>query len=106
VAGLPQGHFYGPSTLSKDSSHLYLFLPGKVSGQVVVKGLLNPIKKINVVGNNSSLSHKIVGKISWSKVPGLVYIPVPETVQDSYITVLAVELEGPLQLYSGQGGLH
>lgn len=106
VAGLPQGHFYGPSTLSKDSNRLYLFLPGKVSGQVVVKGLVNPIKKISVVGKETVLSHKIVGKISWSKVPGLVYIPVPATVQDPYITVLALDLEGPLQLYSGRGGLH
>lgn len=105
VAGLPQGHFYGPSTLSKDSTRLYLFLPGKVSGQVVVKGLVNPIKKISVVGKETTLTHKIVGKISWSPVPGLVYIPVPASVQDPYITVLALELEGPLRLYSGKGGL-
>ncbi|HEY1021865.1 MAG TPA: alpha-L-fucosidase, partial [Flavisolibacter sp.] len=63
-------------------------------------------KKISVVGKETVLSHKIVGKISWSKVPGLVYIPVPATVQDPYITVLALDLEGPLQLYSGRGGLH
>ncbi|MBB1284294.1 alpha-L-fucosidase [Flavisolibacter sp. BT320] len=105
VAGLPQGHFYGPSTLSKDSTRLFLFLPGKVSGQVVVKGLINPIKKISVVGKETALPHKIVGKISWSPVPGLVYIPVPESVQDQYNTVLAVELDGPLRLYSGKGGL-
>lgn len=106
VAGLPQGHFYGPSTLSKDSTRLYLYLPGKVSGQIVVKGLQNPIKNISVVGKETVLSHKIVGKISWSPVPGLVYIPVPPSVQDPYITVLALDLEGPLQLYSGRGGLH
>ncbi|MGY0041273.1 alpha-L-fucosidase [Pedobacter sp. NJ-S-72] len=45
LGGLPQGHFYGPTTLSKDSTVLYLFLPGKVSGNVVVKGLKNNIKK-------------------------------------------------------------
>ncbi|HEV7334146.1 MAG TPA: alpha-L-fucosidase [Flavisolibacter sp.] len=105
VAGMPQGHFYGPSTLSKDSTQLYLFLPGNVSGQVVVKGLLNPIKKVSVVGTEATLPHKIVGKISWSKVPGLVYIPVPSNVQDQYLTVLTVELDGPIRLYSGQGGL-
>ncbi|NTS41379.1 alpha-L-fucosidase [Flavisolibacter sp. BT320] len=105
VAGLPQGHFYGPSTYSKDSTRLYLFLPGKTSGQVVLKGLQNDIKKISVVGKQNNLSHKVVGKISWSKVPGLVYIPVPAAVQDEYITVLAVELDGPIRLYSGKGGL-
>jgi alpha-L-fucosidase len=104
--GLPAGHFYGPSTLSKDSSALYLFLPGKVSGQVVVKGLLNRIRSINVVGSGDALSHKIVGKISWSPVPGLVYIDVPEKGQDPYMTVLRLQLDGPLRLYRGRGGLN
>jgi alpha-L-fucosidase len=106
MPGLPAGHFYGPSTLSKDSSSLYLFLPGKVSGQVVVKGLLNKIKAIGVLGGGDSLSHKIVGKISWSPVPGLVYIDVPEKVQDRYMTVLRLQLDGPLRLYRGKGGLN
>ncbi len=105
LGGLPQGHFYGPSTLSKDSTKLYLFLPGKVTGEVVVKGLKNSIKNIRVVGDTKLLTHKIVGKISWSPVPGLVYISVPPTVQDKYMSVLAVELDGPIQLYSGHGGL-
>ena len=58
-----------------------------------------------MVGSGQQLTHKIVGKISWSPVPGLVYIEVPATVQDEYMTVLALELEKPLELYRGQGGL-
>ena len=106
VGGLPQGHYYGPSTLSKDSTTLYLFLPGKVTGNVVIKGLKNKIKNISVVGTSQKLQHKIVGKISWSPVPGLVYIDVPPTVQDQYMSVLAVELDGPVSLYTGHGGLN
>lgn len=106
LGGMPQGHFYGPSTLSKDSSTLFLFLPGKVNGQVVVKGLKNKINKIRVVGTQQTVQHKIVGKISWSPVPGLVYISVPPSVQDDYMSVLAVELDGPISLYKGQGGLN
>lgn len=105
LGGIPQGHFYGPTTLSKDSSTLYLFLPGKVAGQVMIKGLKNKIKEIQVVGSRQALPHKIVGKISWSPVPGLVYITVPAAVQDTYMTVLAVKLDGPAQLYKGRGGL-
>ena len=105
IPGLPQGHFYGPSTLSKDSTSLYLFLPGKTSGNVMLKGLKNKINKITVVGEGSSLDHKVVGKISWSPVPGLVYITVPEEVQDRYVTVLELELEDELSLYRGKGGL-
>jgi alpha-L-fucosidase len=103
-AGLPQGHFYGPSTLSKDSTTLYLFLAGNVSGDVMVKGLDNKINAITVVGASVPLKHKIVGKISWSHVPGLVYINVPEGVQDKYMTVLRLDLDKPLKLYRGTGG--
>ncbi len=103
--GLPQGHFYGPSTLSKDSSTLYLFLPGNVSGPVVVRGLVSAIKSAHVVGSETTLRPKIVGKISWSHVPGLVYIDVPAKAQDKYMTVLKLKLDGPVKLYRGKGGL-
>ena len=106
VSGLPQGHFYGPSTMSKDSTSVYLFLHGKTSGQVMIKGLDNKIEEIAVVGNGTKLAHKVVGKISWSPVPGLVYITVPENVLDKYVTVLKVKLDKPVKLYRGHGGLN
>ncbi|SEW54751.1 alpha-L-fucosidase [Chitinophaga arvensicola] len=104
IGGIPQGHFYGPTTMSKDSSTLYLFLPARTSGPVMVKGLSNKIESITVLGNGSQLTHKVVGKISWSPVPGLVYIDVPENVQDKYVTVLKVKLDKAVKLYRGQGG--
>ena len=105
LGGIAQGHFYGPTTLSKDSTILYLFLQGKASGQIMLKGLESKIEEIEVLGNGTKLPHKIVGKISWSKVPGLVYIDVPENVLDPYITVLKLTLNKPIKLYSGKGGL-
>jgi alpha-L-fucosidase len=105
-AGLPAGHFYGPTTLSKDSSVLFLFLPGKAGGEVIIKGLQNNIRSITALGSGTRLSHKIVGKISWSHVPGLVYISVPEKAADKYVTVLRVELDKPVRLYRGAGGLY
>jgi alpha-L-fucosidase len=105
IAGLPQGHFYGPSTLSKDSLSLYLFLPGKETGEIVLKGLDSKIKDVRIVGKDTKLTHKLVGKISWSPIPGLVYIDVPSSVQDDYMTVVKVSLESPLKLYRGKGGL-
>ena len=105
LAGLPSGHFYGPSTISKDSSTLYLFLPSRVNGKVVVRGLSTPIERIQVMGHDRSLSHKVVGKISWSAVPGLVYVDVPADLHDEHVTVLRVRLKGPLRLYRGEGGL-
>ena len=105
VGGIPKGHFYGPTTLSKDSTKLYLFVHGNTSGQLMLKGLDCKIDDIMVLGNGEKLTHKIVGKISWSPVPGLVYINLPEGVQNKYVTVLQVTLNKPIKLYSGQGGL-
>ena len=105
IAGIPQGHFYGPTTLSKDSTTLYLFVPGKTIGPLMLKGLNCKIEAITVVGNETKLTHKVVGKISWSPVPGLVYIDLPEGVQDKYVTVLKLKLDKPIALYNGQGGL-
>jgi alpha-L-fucosidase len=104
AGGIPQGHFYGPTTLSKDSTTLYLFLPAKMSGPIMLKGLVNGIEEITVVGSNTRLSHKVVGKISWSPVPGLVYIDMPAAELDKYVTVLKVKLGGPVRLYRGKGG--
>jgi alpha-L-fucosidase len=104
VGGMPLGHFYGASTLSKDSMSLYLFLQGEQTGNIVIKGLDNAIKNIQVVGTNTFLKHKIVGKISWSHVPGLVYIDVPAKANDAYMTVLKISLDKPLKLYRGKGG--
>jgi alpha-L-fucosidase len=106
IGGIPQGHFYGPTTLSKDSTSLYLFLHGQTSGQIMFKGLDNKIQEITVVGNGTKLKHKVVGKISWSHVPGLVYIDVPPIVLDQYVTVLKLKLDKPVKLYRGQGGFN
>ena len=105
IGGIPQGHYYGPSTLSKDSTCLYLFVHGKNSGQIMLKGLENQIKDITVLGSSIQPTHKIVGKISWSHVPGLVYINLPETTLDKYVTVIKLTLDKPIKLYRGQGGL-
>ena len=106
LPGLPQGHFYGPTTLSKDSSTLYLFLPGGAAGDVMVKGLSSAVKDVQVLGTQQHLQPKIVGKISWSPVPGLVFINVPEKLKDPYMTVLKLTLDGPVKLYRGHGGLN
>ncbi len=106
VGGLPQGHFYGPSTLSKDSTTLYLFLHANVDGNIMIKGLVNKIEDIQVIGTNIHLAPKIVGKISWSSVPGLVYIDIPEKAKDKYVTVLKIKLDKPIKLYRGHGGFY
>jgi len=97
-AGLPSGYFYGPSTISKDSTMLYLFVNGNPRGEVMLEGLKNKINRIYVVGNGTKLSSKEYLKPYWSNNAGLIFINVPEAVLDEYITVLAVVLDGKLKL--------
>ncbi len=104
-AGLPQGHFFGPSTISKDSTSFFLFLAQGQTGQITIKGLMNEIEEVRVLGCGEKLNFKVVGKISWSPVPGLIYIDVPLSCADEYMTVVEVKLKDKLKLYSGKGGL-
>ncbi len=101
-AGIPKDYFYGPSTLSKDSTVLFLFLEYKPIGPIAVKGLKNKINRIRVVGNGTKLSHDIKMKLYWSSKPGMLYIDVPEDVLDEQVTVVAVQLDGKVDLFEGE----
>jgi alpha-L-fucosidase len=96
--GLPAGYFYGPSTLSRDSTMLYLFVAGNAGGQLMLQGIKNKINRIYVVGNGTKLSWKEYLKPYWSQNPGLIFIDLPAAVTDEYLTVLAVVLDGPVKM--------
>lgn len=98
-AGIPAGHFYGPTTLSKDRQTLYLFVPHRPSGPVVVQGLKNHVNRIRIVGNGTKIKPQILGKQYWSEVPGILYINVPEGEADELMTVIALQLKGEVELY-------
>jgi alpha-L-fucosidase len=100
---IPGGHYNGPTALSKDKSIMYLMVDGKNNGPLVVRGLKNKINRIWVVGNGTKLSHKENGKLYWSQTPGIVYIDLPEKVLDKNMTVIAVLLDGQLNLHRGKG---
>ncbi|MFA6950260.1 MAG: alpha-L-fucosidase [Lentimicrobiaceae bacterium] len=102
LAGIPDGHFHGATSLSKDSTVLYLFTDDR--SDIFIKGLTSTIKRATVLGTHEELPVKVVGKISWSPVPGLVFIDVPANLQDQYLTVVKLELDGPVKLYRGKGG--
>ncbi|WP_299580262.1 alpha-L-fucosidase [uncultured Sunxiuqinia sp.] len=102
-AGIPHEHFYGPTALNKAGDILYLFVPHKPNGPLMIKGLKNKINRIWVVGNGTKLNWEIVGKQYWSAVPGIAYIDVPEKVLDEQVTVIAVLLDGKVDLYREEG---
>lgn len=102
-AGIRDGHVYAPTTLSEDRTILYIYLDYKVKESLAIKGLKNKIQRVWVVGNGTKLRHREVGKMYWSQVPGMKYIDIPEQVYDPHITVLAVLLDGPVDLYQEEG---
>ncbi len=102
-AGMPPGHYYGPSTISADGRTLYLFVTQKPVHPIVIKGLKNQVNRIRIVGDGTKLSHKVVGKMYWSSVPGLLYIDVPVEKCDPQVTVIALQLKGKIDLYREDG---
>ncbi len=98
-AGIDRDFYSGYSTVSKDSTKLYLFVDGKPDGPILLKGLINNIKAVWVEGEGSFLSHKVIGKASWRAVPGLVYIDVPEKVLDPQLTVITILLDGKINMF-------
>jgi alpha-L-fucosidase len=98
-AGIDPHYYYGYSTLSADKKTLFLFINGKPSGSVLVKGLNNKVLKATILGSNKALNFRVVGKMSWSKVPGLLYIDIPDNLLDKDMSVVALHLDGPINLY-------
>jgi len=96
VAGLPEGFFAGPSTLSADSTMLYLFFPGNGGGELMLGGVKNHINKAFIVGNGTNLEVKEYLRPYWSSHAGVYFIKVPEEALDKTMTVIGISLEGKL----------
>ncbi|MFG2028661.1 alpha-L-fucosidase [Streptomyces sp. NPDC048825] len=102
VAGLPAGHHYGPSTLSADRRTLYLVCFDTPRESVSVRGLRNRVLRATVLGTGTELGHHVTGGLD--TVPGVTWIDAPVAADlDDQATVLALELEGELDLYRGAG---
>ena len=97
-AGIPKDYFYGPTTLSPDSTVIYLFVKGNENSSVALKGIKNNVKRVRVVGDGTKLSFKTISKIDWAHYPGIIYIDLPEFVLQKYYTALAVQLDGKISL--------
>jgi alpha-L-fucosidase len=98
-AGIDPHYYYGYSTLSADRQTLYLFVNGKPSGPLMVKGLNNKVISAKMVGSNNKLNFRVLGKMSWSKVPGILYIDIPDLLLDKDMSIVALHLDGPINLY-------
>ncbi|MDZ7636117.1 MAG: alpha-L-fucosidase [Bacteroidales bacterium] len=81
-AGLPDGHFAGPSTMSPYSTTVSLFFAGDGAGELMLEGVKNRINKAFVVGNGTTLEAKEYLRPWWSSHAGVYFIKVPEEVLD------------------------
>ncbi len=97
-AGIPHDYYLGDSTLSKDGKTLYLFVDGKPGGAVLLKGLTNRVLVARVVGNGTMLSPKRLGA-TLGGAPSMLAIDVPDYALDPDVTVIALELDGPIKLF-------
>ncbi|WP_267406214.1 MULTISPECIES: alpha-L-fucosidase [unclassified Chryseobacterium] len=102
--GLPNGHYSGMSTLSKDKQTVYLFVEGTPTGPIALKGIKNGIARIRIVGEGSIINHKIYNKLYWSDRPGIIYIDIPKERLDKNMKIIAVLLDKPLELYREKVG--
>lgn len=102
--GLPNGHYSGMSALSKDKQTLYLFVEGTPTGPIALKGIKNGIARIRIVGEGSIINHKIYNKLYWSDRPGIIYLDIPKQRLDKNMTVIAVLLDKPIELYREKVG--
>lgn len=101
-AGLPHDLFFGNSTISKDKKTLYLFYYDMPMGEIAIKGIKNDIKKITVLGKDKELSHYKQG--GFLDMPGIVWFDLPKDLVDDICTVIKVEFDEPLEIYTGAGG--
>jgi alpha-L-fucosidase len=106
VGGMKFGHYFGPTSFSKDSSTIYLYYFDSPRGEISVKGVRNNIKSIRVVGDNAGdiLKYRRSGGASWLNIPGVIMIDLPLNKLDQYVTVIAIDLEGKPDIYHGSGG--
>ena len=103
-AGLPYGHFYGPTLLSKDEKTIYLALFDIPKDYILLKGLHTKIKNIRVLGSGQTLKWVRNGGAKWAHIPGIVRIDVPANKNiDRYVTIIAVELKDKVDLFRGRG---
>jgi alpha-L-fucosidase len=101
--GLPHGYAYHFSTLNAARDALYLYVAHVPKEGTSIKGIHNRIKRITVLGNGAECRSKRIGGAPWLNVPGTLWIDVPRAALDENVTVLKIELDGPLELYCGEG---
>jgi len=101
--GLPFGHFFGPTTLSKDRKTIYCFILNTPKDDITLKGIKNNITRVRLLGTDEKLISKRIGG-NVTSVPGILRITLPAEKMDLNASVIAIDLDSPLKLYRSKMG--
>jgi len=71
---------------------------------LVIKGIKNKVEKVRLIGTNQELGFKRNGGASWLGIPGVLQVTLTPEMLDQNVTVIAIDLDSPLDLYRGEGG--
>lgn len=102
LAGVPTDLFLGRSTLSKDKKNLYLFYYDLPLGELCLKGIKTKVKRITELTSGKELKYHIQG--GFLDMPGLLWFDLPKELCDDKCTVIKLEFDEPLEIYTGSGG--
>jgi len=83
---------------------IYCFVLDKPNDDILIKGIQNKVKQVRLIGTNETLENKKVGGAAWLHIPGILQITLPADKLDKNVSVIAIDLETPLELYRGTGG--
>lgn len=102
-AGIPACHYGDGSVLSEDGKTLYLFVHNRPIESICVKGLKNRVVRATVLHSGKELRYTVHGGAPWKGVPGTLWIFMNEEDCGEETTVVKLELQDPVCLYSGSG---
>jgi alpha-L-fucosidase len=103
---LPAGCCDHPTSRSADGRTIYLYHFGKPGSPVALLGLRTRVRAARIVGQGNPgrvLTHRMLGGAPWANIPGTLWIDLPPDACDPVCTVLALDLDGPLDLCLGEG---
>jgi alpha-L-fucosidase len=71
---------------------------------LVIKGIKNKNEKLHLIGSNQDLNFKHNCGAAWMGIPGVFQVTLTPEILDQNVTVIAIDLDTPLDLYRGEGG--
>jgi alpha-L-fucosidase len=95
--GIPREYYGAPSLIGKNRDVLYLVCYDRPADGLWVKGIMNKVRRVSVVGGREISHHRFMAA-DWAGQPGILIIGLPADQVDPDATVIKVELDGPLHL--------